>query len=70
MSIRVAETDVFQVASLAGSARVVAFSEGEELLLSPVSADFEEGALAGDIKACHCPDLKFFWDIEAPDIID
>jgi hypothetical protein len=70
MSIRVAETDVFQVASLAGSATVVAFSEGEELFLSPVSAEFEEGYLVGDIKACHCPDLKLFWDIEAPDIID
>jgi hypothetical protein len=70
MSIRVTETNVRQVVSLSGSASVAAFSEGEELLLSPVSADFEDGALVGDIKACHCPDLKIFWEIEKPEIFD
>jgi hypothetical protein len=70
MSIRVTETDVGQVASLAGSARIAAFTEDEELLLSPVSADFEDGTLAGDIKACHCPDLKYFWEIEKPESVD
>jgi hypothetical protein len=70
MSIRVAETDVFQVASLAGSATVSSFSPGSELRISAVNAVFEAGALEGEIKACHCPDLKRFWEIEAPDIVD
>jgi len=70
MSIRVAETDVFEIKATSGSAAVTAFEEGGDLSLTNIEADFQPGKLTGDIKACHCPDLKDFWDIQAPDIVD
>jgi hypothetical protein len=70
MSIRVAETDVFQVASLAGSATVSSYTPQGILHIQAVQAEFQAGALEGEIKACHCPDLIRFWEIEAPDIVD
>ena len=70
MSIRVAETDVFQVASLSGSANVLSYTPQGVLHIQSVQAEFQAGSLEGEIKACHCPDLKLFWEIEAPDIVD
>lgn len=68
MSIRVAETDEWVERSVSGEAQVKAWVPGELLEIEVPEVDFEGGALSGQIRACHCPDLEGFWEVLAPDI--